>query len=65
MQLDKVSGLEKVLALLSVIPLVVVQMYLLDISRDIPSLETFKGKFNRALNNLIKEMTLLAAGGLD
>lgn len=57
--------LDKVLALLSVTPLVVMEMHLLDISRVTPTLKTFKVKFNRALSNLIKlKMTLLAAGGL-
>lgn len=41
-------------------------MQLLDISRDTPTLKTFKVKFNRALNNLIKlKMTLLSARGLN
>lgn len=61
--------LDKGLALLSVTPLVVVEMHLLDTSRDTPTLETFKVKFNRALftqSNLIKlNMTLLTAGALN
>lgn len=54
------------LALLSLTALVVVEMHLLCISRDTPTLKPFKVKFNRALSNLIKlKMTLLAAGELN
>lgn len=50
----------------AVFALVVVEMHLLDISRDTPTLKPFKNKFNRSLSNLNKlKMTLLAAGGLN
>ena len=41
------------LALLSVTPLMVVEMDLCDISKDAPSLETFKVRLDGVLSNLV------------